>query len=329
MSQVSIIIPVYNTEKYLRQCLESVINQTFKDIEIIVVNDCSKDNCLTIIKEYQLKDNRIILINLKNNVGLGFARNEGIKIAKGNYIVFIDSDDWVKKDYIETLFNSIEKYNLDVFATSFCLYDNKSTQTKIYKYSQFVTNCKNYDILLLTPSRICTPWARIYKKNFLIKNNIFFLLKSKEDSLFFYELILSRPKILFANIPMYFYRTNLKNSLTGNYYFTIHALIKLLKNIKILLIEKNLFKKYFKTFYIYSFLYIAYELTITKFSNKKIQATLLIINKYLNKNTICSNLFDKIIIFAFCFFLHHAIFYKITAKILRHIKRFIQLFLLH
>ena len=324
MPKISIIIHVYNVEKYLKQCLESVIHQTFKDIEIIIVNDCSKDNSLSIIKEYQLKDNRIILIDLKNNVGLGFARNKGIKIAKGNYIVFIDSDDWVKNDYIEILFNNIEKYNLDIFATNFYLYDNETNKTTTYKYSQFVTNCKNYDILLLTPSRICAPWARIYKKDFLIKNNIFFLLKNKEDSLFFYELILSRPKILFANIPMYFYRTNLKNSLTGNYYFTIHALIKLLKNIKILLIKKNLFKKYFKTFYIYSFLYIAYELTITKFSNKKIQATLLIINKHLNKNVICSNLSDKVIIFIFSFFLHHAIFYKITAKILRFIKRIIQ-----
>ena len=84
--KVSIIIPVYNVEQYLRQCLDSVCNQTFKDIEIIVINDCSPDNSLQIIKEYQQKDNRINLINLEKNRGLANARNIGIKMLKGNIL---------------------------------------------------------------------------------------------------------------------------------------------------------------------------------------------------------------------------------------------------
>ena len=101
--KVSIIIPVYNVEKYLRQCLDTVINQTFKDIEIICVNNGSFDNSLQIIKEYQQKDERIILINLTQNKGVSNARNEGIKSAKGNYIAFVDADDCLEDKYIEKL----------------------------------------------------------------------------------------------------------------------------------------------------------------------------------------------------------------------------------
>ena len=121
---VSVIIPVYNVEQYLRKCLDSVINQTFKDIEIIIVNDCSPDNSLQMIKEYQTKEERIVLIDLKQNVGLGFARNEGMKIAKGKYITFVDSDDWIASNYIEVLYNNIEKNNLDVVSASSHFYDN-------------------------------------------------------------------------------------------------------------------------------------------------------------------------------------------------------------
>ena len=115
---VSLIIPVYNVEQYLKQCLDSVINQTFKDIEIIIINDCSSDNSLKIIKEYQQKDERIIVIDLQENKGQGNARNEGLKIAKGEYIVFVDSDDWVTNDYVETLYKAIIEYNNNITATN-------------------------------------------------------------------------------------------------------------------------------------------------------------------------------------------------------------------
>ena len=112
--KVSVIIPVYNVEKYLKHCLDSVCNQTFKDIEIIIINDCSPDNSLQIIKEYQQKDDRIVLVDLKQNGGLANARNTGIKNSKCKYITFVDSDDWVSKDYIEVLYNGIEKFNCDL-----------------------------------------------------------------------------------------------------------------------------------------------------------------------------------------------------------------------
>ena len=100
--KISVIIPVYNVEKYIIECIESIINQTLKDIEIIVVNDGTKDNSIKIVEEY-LSDKRIKIIN-KANGGLSSARNEGMKVAKGEYIYFIDSDDFINEDVLEVLY---------------------------------------------------------------------------------------------------------------------------------------------------------------------------------------------------------------------------------
>ena len=94
MPKISVIIPVYNVEKYLRECLDSLLNQTFKDIEIICVNDGSTDGSLNILNEYASKDSRFIIIN-QNNQGLSAARNNGLNVAKGDYVAFLDSDDYI------------------------------------------------------------------------------------------------------------------------------------------------------------------------------------------------------------------------------------------
>ena len=96
MPLISVIIPVYNVEKYLRECLDSVINQTYKNLEIICVNDCSTDSSPEILEEYAKKDRRIIIKKNPKNIGLGLTRNEGIKIASGEYIHCLDSDDWLE-----------------------------------------------------------------------------------------------------------------------------------------------------------------------------------------------------------------------------------------
>nr|MCR4662874.1 glycosyltransferase [Endomicrobiaceae bacterium] len=106
MPKVSVIVPVYNVEQYLRQCLDSIINQTFKDFECICVNDGSTDNSLTILQEYSKKDNRIKIINQKNS-GSSVSRNNGIKQALGQYVSFVDADDWITDNYLEILYNKI------------------------------------------------------------------------------------------------------------------------------------------------------------------------------------------------------------------------------
>ena len=112
--KVSIIIPVYNTEKYLRKCLDSVCNQTLQDIEIICVNDCSTDDSLEILKEYASNDNRIKIINFTENKGVAVARNTAIEQAKGEYIGFVDSDDYVDLDFYEKLYNTAKSENAEL-----------------------------------------------------------------------------------------------------------------------------------------------------------------------------------------------------------------------
>lgn len=113
MPKISVIIPVYNTEKYLSRCLDSVVNQTFKDLEIICVNDGSTDNSNEILDRYASKDNRITVINQKNG-GLSAARNTGLRHASGQYIGFVDSDDWIDIDYYECLIGLAERNNADI-----------------------------------------------------------------------------------------------------------------------------------------------------------------------------------------------------------------------
>ena len=119
MKKISVIIPVYNTEKYLKRCLDSIIRQNFQDIEIIIVNDSSTDNSLEIIKEYLKQDDRIILINKEKNEGLSAARNSGIKIAKGEYILHIDSDDWIEQNYFKDMYEFAEKNKADIVISDF------------------------------------------------------------------------------------------------------------------------------------------------------------------------------------------------------------------
>lgn len=113
-AKISIIIPVYKVEPYLRQCLDSVVNQTYKNLEIILVDDGSPDNCGAICDEYAKKDERIRVIH-KRNEGLPAARNEGIRAATGEWLAFVDSDDWCELDYYEKLIDAVKGHEADIF----------------------------------------------------------------------------------------------------------------------------------------------------------------------------------------------------------------------
>ena len=110
---VSIIVPVFNVEKYLRQCLDSILGQTFNQFEVIIVNDGSTDNSGVICQEYEARDNRIVYLE-KENGGVSEARNLGLDFATSEYIIFIDSDDWIEPTYVEVLYEKIEEYQADI-----------------------------------------------------------------------------------------------------------------------------------------------------------------------------------------------------------------------
>ena len=115
---VSVIVPIYNVEKYLRKCVDSILNQTYKNLEIILVDDGSPDNCGNICDEYALSDSRIRIIHKKNG-GLSDARNAGLDIARGNYILFVDSDDYIDETMVEKLYEALEKEKAEMSLCSF------------------------------------------------------------------------------------------------------------------------------------------------------------------------------------------------------------------
>lgn len=138
MPKVSVVVPFYNTEKYLEKCLDSLVNQTLKELEIILVNDGSTDSSLEIAKNYQQKDSRIKIVE-QEHLKQGAARNSGMKVAAGEYIGFVDSDDWVDLDYFEKLYNTAKQYNADIaLATNVRIgngktkYRLKLTEEKLY-----------------------------------------------------------------------------------------------------------------------------------------------------------------------------------------------------
>lgn len=178
--KISVIVPVYNVEKYLRRCLDSVINQTLKDIEIICVDDGSTDSSFEILKEYAKEDGRIQLIQ-KENGGLSSARNAGIRVAKGEYIGFVDSDDWIDPNFYEKLYAAAKKYDADSACASIKRpYASGKVRNKlIFKSEELLKTTaekyKRHDI----PAK-CYVWNKIYKRSELERQHLTF----KEGVLF-------------------------------------------------------------------------------------------------------------------------------------------------
>lgn len=215
MSQpkVSVIIPVYNVEKYLVQCMESVVNQTLKDIEIICMDDCSTDNSLAILKEYEKRDNRIILLEFDKNVGQGKTRNNALDIAAGEYIMFLDGDDWLEPMACEKAYNQIHNNNNDfVLFNMFDYYEDKNIKNvNASRLRHFVNFTPIENIKLYEYGNWCIttgePWYKIYKKEFLNKNNIRFSnLRICEDVPFYIKVIVCSNTVSILNEPLYNYR---------------------------------------------------------------------------------------------------------------------------
>lgn len=201
---ISLVVPIYNVEKYLRKCLDSLLAQTFSDIEIILVNDGSSDNSLGICEEYLQKDTRITLINKKNG-GLSDARNVGLKIAKGDYIGFVDSDDWVEPNMYEVLYKLSIKENADI---STCLLRVHSKDKKHVQYSPYVFkvfDSKNA-IHSLYKGELSgfAAYNKLYRRS-LFENIQFPIGRVYEDAAIMYILYNTANKIAFTNKPLYNY----------------------------------------------------------------------------------------------------------------------------
>lgn len=221
---VSFIIPVYNVEKFLTQCVTSVLQQTYKDIEVILVDDGSTDNSPALCDDFAKKDNRVKVIHKKNG-GLSDARNTGLKAALGEYVVFMDSDDfWDSNTHLEKLIDHIKcngECDFIGFNTSYYYHDTE-TYKKWVKYSDKACSTKDKNIIICElvasgtfPMSAC---MKIVKRDFLLKNNIYFKLNLRsEDVPWFIELLDKAQYCRFVNEYIYAYRKNGGASITTTY----------------------------------------------------------------------------------------------------------------
>ncbi len=233
MIKVSVIVPVFNTEKYLEKCLNSLINQTLQDIEIICVNDGSTDKSADIIKKFANKDSRFKLINQENKKQ-GAARNTGMKIAKGEYIGFVDSDDWVDLEYYEKLYNAAKKYNADIaLATNIRTGHGKDKKRLNITEEKFVTTLQDKIDVCQQWKNEC-PTNKIYRHSMLKNNNITWPEGVYcEDKLFTIKAIYYASSIVAVPGVNYYYYRN-PNS-------TVNSKAK--KHYKQLSLDKNIAKK--------------------------------------------------------------------------------------
>ena len=239
--KVSIISAVYNAAPYLRQMLDSAVNQTLKDIEIIMIDNKSADDTLKIIEEYAGKDERIVIYKNSENIKQGAARNFGVQMARGDYIFFIDGDDYASLDAVEKLYNKITETNSDIVICTWNQFDDRTGKIdKNHVYAklkqippEFDNKTFNWrDIKNTVFWQTSVPWDKMYRRSFLIDKDVKFPGGIYfEDNVFVYDALFKAERISILREDLMFYRCNRKNAVTNSRdktffdYFKIFSLI--------------------------------------------------------------------------------------------------------
>lgn len=217
----SIVITAYNTEKYIKQCICSVINQKLGNCEIIIVDDCSSDNTVKIAEEFS---NRVKIIKSQSNMGVWHSRNQALNVVKGEYVFFLDGDDWIADNALDLAYKELSKNRVDVlFCPYVVFWQNKNKYRYFnpkYRLKKLRKLKRPFDkktpakILYSTNYEVCT---KFYKRSFLLENNIKFKeLKYAEDLPFYYEVLFFAKSFSYLKKPCYFYRKGHKGLLTNS-----------------------------------------------------------------------------------------------------------------
>ncbi|MBO4962435.1 MAG: glycosyltransferase family 2 protein [Clostridia bacterium] len=215
MDKISVIVPVYKVEQYLNDCVNSIVNQTYTNLEIILVDDGSPDNCPKMCDDWAKKDSRIKVVH-KENGGLSDARNAGLNVVTGDYFVFVDSDDFVHVDYIKNLKNGIDKFDADLALSSHVRfidviseYNNEIDYTYHDRYEAFkrlVNWHKDYVV----------AWGKLYKTS--VYGDLRFIKgKINEDEFYINNVYMLSKRIAYINAQTYFYRVNPNSIMESNY----------------------------------------------------------------------------------------------------------------
>jgi glycosyltransferase involved in cell wall biosynthesis len=279
-SKVSIIIPVYNTEKYLKECLDSIINQTIKEIEIICINDNSTDKSLEILKKYASNDKRIKIINKTKNNGAAAARNTGLEYATGEYVGFVDSDDWISLNMYEKLYDNAKIHDSDIVMSPLNVYDASKDELEytdptctMEHFDESFDNCafnhlktKNFFFFISV-----TPPNKIYKNEFLKRIDAKFPEGFIfEDNPFFYYIYLRAERVSIIRDYLYFYRKNRAESVMTEGSFKFFDLIKIQDIIKDIFVQTNYYDLYKigLTNYCLSSIFYRFDLIEIKYKNE-------------------------------------------------------------
>ena len=250
MKKVSVILPVYNVEQYLTKCLESLVTQTLKDIEIICINDGSTDSSLRILNNFASKDNRIIIVNQENQ-GPGRARNLGIELSKGEYLAFVDPDDWLDTNTLECLYNKAKEFDVDIVEFNYKEIYEDSQQIKYHNLKIKLPEgmpfnfryCKKY----LFGTNLVS-WNRIYRTDFINQYDIRFGdTRKAQDTIFSIGAKIHAQKILYINKPFYNYLIR-SNSSVNSISAENLKIINCFQDVKALLQRENLYEEYKKEF---------------------------------------------------------------------------------
>lgn len=228
---VSIVVPMYNVEEYISECLDSILMQDYGNIEIICIDDCSNDDTVSIIESYQKKDQRIYMIKRSKNSGPSTVRNEGLYFAKGKYILFVDGDDLISENLVSKTVLCAEKNNLDEVSFGYRIYA-KENEWKWKEKNMLIKDGKweevwtGRDMLVMqekmskyTNGKLAAPLACtwLYNRDFLIRNNLCFTdgISVGEDALFWFQCCLRAKRVMIIGHELYFYRKNTGSLTTG------------------------------------------------------------------------------------------------------------------
>lgn len=319
MELVSVIIPVYNSEKYIKRAIESVLKQTYKNLEIILIDDASNDNSYEICKEYEFIDNRIIVIKHNNNQGLGGARNTGLNIAKGEWVFFLDSDDFIEDSAIETLYNIAVVNKVDISICYFNTFYNKDN-IQFYATQDDLKLSGKYNSKVLiewmyrggyTTGFCVVAWNKLYNKH--VFKNIRFKNIIHEDEDIIFKIYMEDYNIFITNKPLYYYSRENKDSIMQRGFSEKNLIyLDILYDRNEILKTNNMNDLYYKNMKLYCNMTIEYYYKIM-LANKMFDFNEYLKKyiKILNKSLTSSNLSIKDKLRFIFFYLNKTIYKKI------------------
>lgn len=263
--KISVIVPVYNTEKYLHQCLDTIINQTLKETEIICVDDGSTDNSLQILKEYQKNDARIIILK-QNNGGGAKARNNGIEISTGEYLAFLDSDDFFDLKFLEKMYNQALSDDADVVGCEADTYDIRDNKLSPYFRisGEYIPNKIPFSYLDLPKYIFVTlqtiPWNKLYRREMVLHYKLRFQeVHHYNDNYFSLMAVVFAKKITLVKEPLVYYRIGMRTNTQSRIYEHPLDFVLVISAIRDTLIEYNLYKTLEQGFLNYVLRFILFQ----------------------------------------------------------------------